>query len=171
MNRENSFLMQRLGNRMIDTRAKFDRVPEKEENVYNVVSTSLSYRIGLEGGMIFSREKLNAEYNICPTLENRRMQGGKDIPAKSRLPFPSGDVRSRYEGSTVRRPRRNHRWLLWMHAHPLSRDLCSQLGFCNVTSVIRRIVTRYDGNPIELLFPAVTRMVQDRNLERKNYGI
>lgn len=36
--------------------------------------------------MIFLRENLNAEYNICPTLENRRMQRGKDIPAKSRVP-------------------------------------------------------------------------------------
>ena len=57
MNRENSFLMQSLGNRMIHTRGQVrSSAPEKERNVYNVVSTSLSYRIGLEGGMIFSRE-------------------------------------------------------------------------------------------------------------------
>lgn len=77
------------------TRSTFDRsvgVEKQHPSYITLFQQGLSYRIGLEGGMIFSREKLNAEYNICPTLENRRTQGGKDIPAKSRLPSPWGST-------------------------------------------------------------------------------
>lgn len=78
--------------------------------------------------MIFSREKLNAEYNICPTLENRRTQGGKDIPAKSRLPSPLGmhdhDTRDRqFAVHAARECTRIH----------FPRDLCQRLVSRNVT--------------------------------------
>lgn len=69
---------------------------------WRVVRDRVSYRIGLEGGVIFSRENMNAECNVCPTFENREDARRKRYSRGILDPLP-WDPRLLYEGSTVRR--------------------------------------------------------------------